>query len=136
MKNDNDTDRVKKIINDFKNYSLHRMMLHTEDFVAIENVLSELKNKDKQIELEIKGRDILVNLNTELSKELETWKKIAEKLTEQVKREAVFYDTEGISSCDLSEEKYCKCSKHNNGATCKQCIIDWARSEVLNDKQS
>ena len=63
-------------------------------------------------------------------KELETYKKIAEKLAEQVKRDTVFYDTEGISSCDLSEEKYCKCSKHNNGTNCKQCIIDWARKEV------
>ena len=66
-------------------------------------------------------------------KELEMYKKIAEKLAEQVKREVVFYDTKGISSCDLSEEKYCKYSKHNNGATCKQCIIDWARKEVENE---
>ena len=64
----------------------------------------------------------------------ENWKKIAEKLAEQVKRDTVFYDTEGISSCDLSEEKYCKCSKHNNCANCKQCIIDWAKREVEKDE--
>ena len=78
--------------------------------------------------------DIKVVKNANLKIEAETWKKIAEKLAEQVKRDTVFYDSKGISSCDLSEEKYCKCSKHNNGANCNQCIIDWARKEVEKDE--
>ena len=57
--------------------------------------------------------------------------KIIRKLAEQVKREVVFYDSDGISSCDLSKEEHEKCTKHNNGANCIDCIINWAKGEVI-----
>ena len=55
-------------------------------------------------------------------KELETYKKIAEKLAEKL----------------VEIEDGCKhipteiCNKYSNGR-CKQCIIDWARNEVENE---
>ena len=57
--------------------------------------------------------------------------KIIRKLAEQVKKEVVFYDSDGISSCDLSKEEHEKCTKHNNGANCIDCIINWAKEEVI-----
>ena len=102
MKSDNDTDRVKKIINNFKNYSLHRMTLHTEDFVAIENVL----------------------------KELETYKKIVDFMTEIVKKQNVHYAYGGITQCIAGDPVIKLC----DGTKCKQCIIDWARNEVEKDE--
>lgn len=57
--------------------------------------------------------------------------KIIRKLAEQVKREVVFYDSDGISSCDLSKEEHEKCTKHNNGANCIDCIINWAKEEAI-----
>ena len=121
---------------------------HREISSAINNVLNELEQLQEDLtehektSFEFQEENIkLRNENKDLKDKLEiqgnlteTYFKIAEKLAEQVKRDTVFYDSKGISSCDLSEEKYCKCSKHNNGATCKQCIIDWARNEVEKDE--
>ena len=100
-----------------------------EECTRIIQSVSNMESKKTYSKERTKFKKVL-NLIENKDKELETYKKIAEKLAEQVKRDTVFYDTDGISSCDLSEEKYCKCSKHNNGANCKQCIIDWARKEV------
>lgn len=50
----------------------------------------------------------------------ETWKKMAEKLAERVKKES-FLD----SNCYVGGLKICKGNKD-----CQQCILDWARNEV------
>ena len=86
---------------------------------SIENVLSEL-NKYQE------AYKIFVNLNSNLKSELETYKKIAEKLGE-----FVGFRTTG---CPYIPKKPC----HNNidyGKSCKECIIDWARKEVLKDEE-
>lgn len=72
----------------------------------------------------------------ELRKELETYKKIAEKLAELSNGKTIIpdlYDRKNILLCEISKEENEKCSKYNNGANCKQCIIDWARKEVEKD---
>lgn len=60
-------------------------------------------------------------------------KKIAEKLAEEIKKDVVYYDSEGICFCEIIGD-YGKCFKHNKGANCIQCIIDWARKEVESGK--
>ena len=78
----------------------------TEDIQAIENVLSELENKDEQLqELKENNRDMF-SYQADLKSELETYKEIAERLADIVALNTV-----------PKEE-------------CKQCIIDWARNEV------
>ena len=131
--------RAKEMLNNDYSRKIGDEEIHTI-ICEWEYTLSELETYKKandnslvkNVELKIELKTLEQSNKNLLAKksELETWKKIAEKLAEQVKRDTVFYDSKGISSCDLSEEKYCKCSKHNNGANCNQCIIDWARNEV------
>lgn len=102
------------MINDMEYERPVEITIYKEDIQAIENILSELENKDKQIKLEIKGRDTLVNLNTELSKELETYKKKAEKLA--VKMIYLPISEDGVFYCT------------------KEAVIDWARKEVENEQ--
>lgn len=54
-------------------------------------------------------------------KEIENWKKIAEKLAEEM---ALHGLCSGVEESD-------KC--YANEIQCKQCIIDWARKEVEKD---
>ena len=84
---------------------------------AIENVLRNLKikeieNKDLKEKLYIQG-----NLT-------ETYKKIAERLAKRIDK----LDEENYNYCQ-SGETHCKETNR-----CIQCIIDWARSEVLKDE--
>ena len=107
--------------------------------------------KDKEVTFEIEGFDVeafkkALGITEEDSFEnhqirfktlinlIEKQDKIIDLMAEYIKRDTVFYDTEGISSCDLSEEKYCKCSKHNNGANCKDCIKEYFRKKVENEQ--
>jgi hypothetical protein len=57
--------------------------------------------------------------------------KVINVLCNQIKREVVFYDSDGISSCDLSKERHEICTKHKNGANCLGCIKQWAIGEVI-----
>ena len=54
----------------------------------------------------------------------ETWKKIAERLAKRIDK----LDEENYNYCQ-SGETHCKETNR-----CIQCIIDWARSEVLKDE--
>ena len=73
---------------------------------AIENVLKELENYKSQKIYHCYQYEVY-----ELSKELETYKKIAEKL-----------------AYELDKTVFCTGEKCTN--KCKQCIIEWARKEV------
>ena len=61
-----------------------------------------------------------------LLSELEKYKKIAERLAKRIDK----LDEENYNYCQ-SGETHCKETNR-----CIQCIIDWARKEVENDKQS
>lgn len=91
---------------------------------AISTVLSELEEKIEQIKvLENDNRILDISLGRELethkdtNKELETYKKIAEKLAEVIERK--FADK--YSGIDVNKYK------------CKQSILGWARKEVENE---
>lgn len=117
---------------------------------AIENVLSELEELKKYDirKIELKNGEIekapsftkeqlkYMNLGIALyetieKSELETWKKIAEKLADKLE---FHYDYDYI--CFIKGD-YGQCrEKKENSKTCKECLLDWARKEVANDKQS
>ena len=86
---------------------------------AIENVLSELKQKNEELDVERKLTEYNNMIIKELKSELETYKKIAEKLAEEL------YMTSNNCCCQECEEL---CPEINPKS--KQCIIDWARKEV------
>ena len=79
-----------------------------------ENIKLRNENKDLKDKLEIQG-----NLT-------ETWKKIAEKLADEV----LFSDKAHII-CRKVGKMECEVE---NIDICKQCIIDWARNEVEYEK--
>lgn len=60
------------------------------------------------------------------------YKKIAEFLANEVKKDVVYYGKDGFDFCEMSEEDRGNCTKHAYGTACIQCIIDWAKSEVEN----
>jgi hypothetical protein len=60
------------------------------------------------------------------------YKKIAEFLANEVKKDVVYYGKDGFDFCEISEEDRGNCTKHAYGTACIQCIIDWAKSEVEN----
>ena len=94
---------------------------------AISNVLKELEKKDEDF---FKFQTEYVELRKKLEKkyeELETYKKIAEKLAEKIQiglyrnidkpRDEICVKNEGTDIC-------------KNNDFCIECIIDWARKEV------
>ena len=60
-------------------------------------------------------------------KELETYKKIAEKLAEELEKH--FANCFSCKNYNYNEDK---CKKYNN---VKDCIIDWARKEIENENK-
>lgn len=129
---DKDIERCKELIKEE-----HSNWIGLTNQEAIENVLKELENKDKIIKIdEIMSKEDATYIQ-ELKSELETYKKIAEKLAERLSEISNYeYDGEG----DYCEAIYGYCKKTNEpfnlGEKCKKCLIDWAKSEVSNDKQS
>ena len=113
---------------------------------AISNVLSELEELRKydirkiefkngmiekapsftKREIELMNLGISLNETTEKS-ELETYKKIAEKLAEHISGRCHYIDAYS-NSCDVIEDS---CYEDKD---CKKCIIDWARKEVEKDE--
>lgn len=93
---------------------------------TIKSLKSELEIKETNIRFSNKViEDLSIDMDY-LKSDRETWKKIAERLAERVK-------TEGVLDSNCYEEDghtFCKKEKNN----CKQCIIDWARSEVNEDE--
>lgn len=69
--------------------------------------------------------------------ELETWKKIAEKLAERFAKTSDYsYEGNNFYYCGAIEDT-CKISEVSiPNEVCKQCIIDWARNEVQNGNNS
>lgn len=118
---DKDIERCKELIK-----TEHSNWIGMTNQDAISNVLSEL-------EKEREGRDILSKLNKEIFEELETWKKIAEKLTLTILEIDVEEKDVYETICKSTPNN--RCEEFGNG-NCTQCIIDWARKEVSNDKQS
>lgn len=117
---------------------------------AIENLLKELENKNEEIEIsdQLIERQYLEidNLKSQLETQINNthilqsqldianaekieWKKIAEKLAEEISCTdnyiCKYFDA--INECKYEARK-------DNTNTCKQCIIDWVRKEVTNDK--
>ena len=115
----NDIERLKIVVQD-------RDYLSEEDFQAIENVLAELNKKDGEIAFLNLAKISLETQNEDLKDELETYKKIAEKLAEEIDN----YDTYN------ENDKYCQfdygfCMLKDK--KCVDCIIEWARKEVEKD---
>ena len=92
---------------------------------AIEKVLWALKGKDCVIETQSHNEEVLEEYIAKLEKELETYKKIAEKLAET------------MNNNDIDED-ICKqmgkrkdCTLFDQGKEeCIKCILEWARKEV------
>ena len=90
---------------------------------ATKNVLSRLE-KNKDIEQDyITNEEKIADYTSKLETELETYKKIAEKLARLLKDKVSLYDDICIN---ISDEK---CADNK----CYDCVIDWARKEVEND---
>lgn len=90
----------------------------------IEIVKEELNNWKKRFGIEGSVAINAQSISNVLS-ELETYKKIVEKLAFKVNE----LDISG--SCHLLLPKDWDCKKYKN---CEQCVIDWARKEVEKDE--
>lgn len=96
-----------------------------EQAQAIENVLLELEIKETNIRFSNKViEDLSIDMDY-LKAELETWKKIAEKLAKELV-ELVKLQAEE-KDIDLKEE-------FKDEIDIKETIIDWARNEVEKDE--
>ena len=85
----------------------------------VANIADEREKYKQAYELETYERQKFID-------ELETYKKIAEKLAEQVLKSDI--------ELEKTDDEYCKfevlkCFSQKE-KSCKQCIIDWARKEV------
>lgn len=112
----------------------------THNTEVVSNAITEQMNLHEKLKAEGKNPEyILIYSNgyaqgeydtkVKLEKELDTWKKIAEKLAELLDNQTNFGDY--IEEFRKKEECYGCDGKH-----CKQCIIDWARKEVESEKNN
>ena len=126
MKNiDEDIKIVKKIIEDekdvvehfkkdtFSNYPIEES---ENEIQALENVLKALEGKDCVIETQAHNEEVYEERITKLEKELETYKKIAKKLAEELKWLPIGDDATDFILFKKVEE-----------------AIDWARKEAEKD---
>ena len=130
-----DIDKDIEILKEFKEkgfvslmikYDKDRIQANTMVKTAIEKVLWALKWKDCVIETQSHNEEVLEEYIAKLEQELETYKKIAYKLAEEIDN----YDTYN------ENEKYCQfvygfCILKDK--KCVDCIIEWARKEVEKD---
>lgn len=110
-------DKDIKILREFTESSCH-LYSQEEIIEATKNVLLELEKKDEEIEI---SDQLIERQNIEidnLKSDLETWKKIAEKLAKNTVR----------AKCE-------RCVEDLNEDGCARCTIDWARKEVENEKR-
>ena len=92
-----------------------------------DRLLSELESyKGKIILSDEEYNKVIDNAQKDIKSELETYKKIAEKLAELLLK-----GNEVPYICDLIIVEHC--NKYKSGE-CGKCIIDWARKEVLKDE--
>lgn len=133
------------MINDMEYEKPVEITIYKEDIQAIENVLSELEKKDKIIKIdEMMSKEdgiYIQELKSELEKykkayeletyerqkfieELETYKKIAEKLADLIVAK-VGTRTHICKNMNCDKEK---------AIFCNGCALDWARKEVEKDE--
>lgn len=93
-------------------------MEHSIDEDISDNYFKYIQEKNKY--------DKLLILFNEKDKELETYKKIAEKLADTLRYYNGMQQVQEFC-IDICEDKLC------DEENCKQCIIDWARKEVENE---
>lgn len=109
---DKDIERVKELHSTIYEGGDY-IYLNKNDKQALGNALKELETRSVQVSVQVQ--------------DLETWKKIAEKLA----------DILSLKPDEKSAKNYCNgewsCLSKKK-MTCKQCIIDWARKEVENDE--
>ena len=93
---------------------------------AIEKVLWALNGKDCVIETQSHNEEVLEEYIAKLEQELETYKKIAEKLAEKLTYERG-RKQDYMFCIDICEENWCD---NKNCNQCMENIIEWARNEV------
>ena len=108
---DKDIERCKELIK-----TEHSNWIGMSNQDAISNVLSDREFLQDKVNWYSKEYDKLFDENNKLSKELETYKKIAEKLAEIL--------------------IYLPLGEDQKQFFTKEAVIDWAKREVANDKQS
>lgn len=84
--------------------------LNKNDKQALGNVLKELETRTVQVSGQVH--------------DLETWKKISEKLAERLGK--ICIDTKPLVMGTIADEVH-GCDKY---ISCKECFLDWARNEV------
>lgn len=114
-------DKNKDIVEHFKRDTFSNFPIEESEneIQALENVLSELKETKETLKCTQDSwyKD---------TQELETYKKIAEKLADLLLK-----GDESPYICDLIFDEHCNSYK---AGECGNCIIDWARNEVENGK--
>ena len=90
-------------------------------------ILKEFENYSPYEEIGETGKQAIKNVLTEL----ETYKKIAEKLAEELDKITEDIAREkGIEDFEFCNER---CHNEDDYIDCTDCIIDWARKEVEKD---
>ena len=98
------------------------------DFIA-----EKIIERSKDVDIIYLTTDVILDTNgvKQLAKylsELETYKKIAEKLADELR--LIVNINKVCGTLDI-EKKRC----HKEDISCKQCAIDWAKSEVEKDEE-
>ena len=133
-----DIDKDIEILKEFKEkgfvslmikYDKDRIQANTMVKTAIEKVLWALNGKDCVIETQSHNEEVLEEYIAKLEQELETYKKIAEKLAEKLTYERG-RKQDYMFCIDICEENWCD---NKNCNQCMENIIEWARKEVEKD---
>lgn len=133
----NNLDKDIKILEELKNkkvainsmfYYIGIFELDEEDKQAISNVLSELERYKRYYEEqnEVNKKFVSKDKFDEVNTELETYKKIAEKLAHYIWQ----YD---CCEYEIGKNGKCKCYYIDKDCT-EKCIMEWARKEVEKDE--
>lgn len=113
-------------LNKYREFHERRIREWTKKFKKQEeDFLSELDERDKELETQINNTHILQSQLDVANAEKIEWKKIAEKLAKELIKNA------NNQYCQYSKE-YCL----NNMLLCKNCVLGWARKEVENDSNN
>ena len=119
---DKDIDRLKELQSTIYEGGDY-IYLSKNDKQALGNVLTEFQGL-REFSAET------VRRNAELQEELETYKKIAEKLALTILEIDVEEKDVYETICKSTPNN--RCEEFGNG-NCTECIIDWARKEVKNE---
>lgn len=102
------------------------------DCVAIGDLYKGYLRQQEELDKQDELNHVLQSQLDVANAEKIMYKKIAEFLANEVKKDVVYYGKDGFDFCEMSEEDRGNCTKHAYGTACIQCIIDWAKSEVEN----